>query len=401
MAINRSIYILILIGSVALTQIYSGHFSSVLLLTVIAVPLLSLVLTLIQLAGLKVKLNCDAAQVLIRGERLTVRIPVKSFIPLPISLASLQAEMPDPSDRKHALMIFSLTPAQRRSFNLVFPTVHRGEYDIRINSVTVYDMFRLFKLKKKVNASQKAVVIPRIYDIDTEGEKFLLSQSEEADRKAVNSTAGERSFVRKYTDGDDIKRIHWKLSSKHDDYMVWQQTKGQEDRIIIFCDLKNCGSSRDEKAVYSDAALELGLAAALICVKRDVQTVICCFDRKNSCVKYLPVLAPQDISQAAVLMASLEAYEEGFDLTDTANEAFSAEGNFSGAMFITRRADSRLLSMMKNICVERRISLLLTEKADEETQAQLELLSDVRTAQADPENISDEVSKAAALLFDA
>lgn len=60
---------------------------------------------------------------------------------------------------------------------------------------------------------------------------------DENENQALNSVKGERSFTRKYAEGDDVRNIHWKLSSKQEDYMVWQNAENLSSRAAVLCDL--------------------------------------------------------------------------------------------------------------------------------------------------------------------
>ena len=397
MAVNRLIYALILVLSIAATQMYAGHFSSVLLITVIAAPLVSLIIALIQLAALKVQMD-SRAEMPVRGENLKVRIPITDRFILPLSTGVLYASMPASAEQKDIRMIFSLPPLKTRSFNIVFGTKHRGEYTLTLDKAAVYDMFGIFRLTKKLGLSKKVTVLPKIFSVSGD-DKRLVSQSDDTNLKAINSTAGEKSYVRKYTDGDDIKRIHWKLSSKQEDYMVWQHTKGQDDSVAVFCDLKGFGNDPDAREDYSDLTLESSLAAMLFAVKREMQTVLCCYNSRENGTEYFPVSSTDGVFDAAVMTAGLETYDDGPELADIARESFDGYRKYSAVILVTPVMDEKLYAVIKNLSEEHRVSVLLTE-VSEESKAALGRLGGVKAACISPDCSEEKIAEVVNAIWD-
>ena len=113
----------------------------------------------------------------------------------------------------------------------------RGTYEIGADELYVYDFFRLFRVRIPVKAMATVYVLPRRTAIE---ETLALSVSDSAARTVHALTAVDRlevSDIREYRAGDSLKSIHWKLSSKSEEFVVKDYNTGTSDQTVVFCDL--------------------------------------------------------------------------------------------------------------------------------------------------------------------
>ena len=93
----------------------------------------------------------------------------------------------------------------------------------RIRKIYIYDFLNLLVLRKKSNASNMLIVMPKNPDIDIVQRMAYVITNEEgmiySDKKPGDDPT-EIFAIREYKGGDKIRNIHWKLSSKTADLMV-------------------------------------------------------------------------------------------------------------------------------------------------------------------------------------
>lgn len=384
MAVYRIIYGILLAAALVFSQAYAGHLSSVVLITVLVLPCISLIMTVISRFAFKLRFD-DRDEVICKGDQLFVRIPVSNRFIFPFSSAVIEAVMPTAEDNKKAFMVFSLAPLQSRLLKITVPATYRGEYDFTLERVVFWDLFRLFKITKKLKLSKQVLVVPRLFD--AQGGHTDFSSAEDDTRfTAVNSTSGERSFVRKYTDGDDVRRIHWKLSSKQEDYMVWQTTKGQASEISVLCDMTNAGADK------ADAIIEAGLAVCLYNLKCGKSSVLCCYDRELGDTRLIPVPVLEALYDAQEMAARLDVYEPEPYFHNWAKKLLSGKEGTEAVVLITHTAGPDLARLAEELSAESPVSVLLTGGGEGEHR--LSRLNNVRHAVINPENIHNEISKA-------
>ena len=387
MATYRIIYGIVLAAALAFSQAYAGHLSSVLLITVLVLPCISLAMTVISRFAFKLRFD-DKREVLCKGSELFIRIPVFNRFIFPFSSAVIEVSLPTAEDSKKAVMVFSLAPLQSRLLKITVPASYRGEYDFTLERVVFWDLFRLFKITKKLKLSKKVLIVPRLFDVQG-GQTDFASADDDTRFTAVNSAAGERSYVRKYTDGDDVRRIHWKLSSKQEDYMVWQATKGQASEISVLCDMTNAGADR------ADAIIEAGLAVCLYNLKSGKASVLCCYDRSLSGTRMMPIHVPEALYGAQEETAVLGTYEpEPYFPAWARSMLIGSGGKDSSAaiVLITHTATPDLAKLVEELSVDSPVAVLLTGAGEGEHR--LTRLRNVRHAVINPENIQNEISKA-------
>ena len=383
MAVYRIIYGILLIAALVFSQAYAGHLSSVILITVLLLPLISLFMAIV--CRFAFRLRFDGRQeVLCKGEELYIKIPVTNRFIFPFSSAVIEATMPTEQDNKSACMVFSLAPLQRRMLKVTVPAKYRGEFEFSLDRVVFWDMLRLFKITKKLKLRKKVLVVPRLFDVQG-GQSDFSSSTDETKYTAVNSSSGERSFVRKYTDGDDIRRIHWKLSSKQEDYMVWQTTKGQANEISVMCDLTEAGADR------ADAILEAGLAVCLYNLKCGKTSVLCSYDGEIKDTRYIFTPVPEALYSAQEETARLKTYEPEPYFHSWARGVLSGKENPESVVLITHTADYALAKLVQELSAESPVAVLLVGG---EGAHLLSRLNNVRCAEIDPNNIQNLISKA-------
>lgn len=396
MAVYRFAYIAALVAAVVFSQSYAGHLSSVVLITIMILPLLSLVFTFI--AKLSFSFRFDISEDTVeKNHSLRVRIYIKNHFIFPASTTYIKASMPGFSEKKDARLIFSLSPFQSKNLNLTYTAEYRGEYDITFDTVYFYDYLKIFRLKKKLNLHRKITVTPRIIDIDS-GSGFMAVSDEENENQALNSSKGERSFTRKYAEGDDVRNIHWKLSSKQEDYMVWQNAENMSSHAVVLCDLTAFGDSEKERALYTDAVLEAGLALSLYNLKNDCNGVLSFYDGAAKLSRNFPIEHLSHLYGAAYIAAVITEYEGEPSFYEECKKHFT-DNTRNAAILITPHGDRELVKLAEELAAITDVRILLTGEAEEGVKRYMSTLRNVTVAEIDPSDISAGLNEAVRKLY--
>lgn len=382
MAVYRIIYGVILVAAVVFSQVYAGHLSAVVLITTLLMPCISLLMAIVSRAAFKLHFD-DRHELLCKGGELYMRIAAVNCFIFPCSAATIEVSMPDKPESRMANLVFSLAPFQRRVLNLKVPAEYRGEYEFSLNRVVFYDILKLFRLRKKLKLSKRLTVTPRLFEVRGGQPDFSVTE-DDTRFTAVSSASGERSFVRKYAEGDDVRRIHWKLSSKQEDYMVWQSTKGQASDIAVICDMTDAGP------LLADAVLEAALAFCLFNLKSGRASVICCYDPELHGTRSIPVTSPEALQEAQRLTAGLNVYAGEPDFVAFIKSVLTDREKTDAAVLITHNAGSALARLAEELSADCSIALLqIGAGAGVPVN-----LNRVKYAEIDPRNIGEDISKA-------
>ena len=163
----------------------------------------------------------------------------------------------DPFDGGRRWARFLLAPltageTARAAYRL--PTDRRGIYDLGPLELELADPLRLAATSLVAAPITKLTVYPHIDEIAalplTRGNDPMAG----ADHPTALSHAGEDFYaLRDYNEGDDLRRVHWAATAKHDSLMVRQDEMPWQGRATVLVDLR--------RGVHSPASAELAISA--------------------------------------------------------------------------------------------------------------------------------------------
>ena len=219
------------------TQALISPVSSVIFVFVVTLPIISLLYILLAIPAIKIYLDNETSEV----EKMTeagfsLAITNESPVPFPF----LEAEITVPSRKgtrsESTRTMLSLIPFGSYVIENRAVFKYRGQYDIGVSDIYVYDFFRFFCLRIELNMFRDIFVLPRrLLMPGTNGNDATVENTDSIIRR-VGSDNTETSDIRTYIEGDSLRSIHWKLSSKTQDLMVKQYSRNSEQQIYIFCD---------------------------------------------------------------------------------------------------------------------------------------------------------------------
>ena len=220
--------------------------------------LFSLVSTLWTLLTVRVSMKSGRARVL-RGERMMTQITVRHASLLPAGSIRIALDVPGGSGTQE--MTVSAPPLTARSFRSGIACPHRGGYDVGVSRVTVEDMFGLFRLSRKPGSRlMRLEVLPRAGE--TAPLELKASDAGPEFRSRASEDAASPSDIRKWQDGDELKKVHWKLSLRKGELMVRTFEESARPDTLVIPDLTEITALRDQRLTVEDAVCEAALAAA-------------------------------------------------------------------------------------------------------------------------------------------
>lgn len=222
---RRVLYGVTLVG-VLLFQItnenYLAHF---LLALCIALPLLSLALSLPGMVRCRVELAPRPAA-LDRGEAGAWTVAVHAFAGLPLSRVTMRVTEENLLSGKTERGRLKLTGvARRRPVEMPAQTGCCGLLELRADRVRVCDYLGLFALRLPPPAPARLLCRPipaRCPPVDIPESRGLRTSP----GSAVRRGPGEDYDLRGYRPGDPMRSVHWKLSSKWDELIVKERADG-------------------------------------------------------------------------------------------------------------------------------------------------------------------------------
>ncbi len=258
----RGFYTL-LFGCVMLLTALSVSSPGVFLLGVVALLawLLSLAGVLLATASFRLAQRCDLREVS-RGGACPYHLRVSLFAPLPIAPLSLRVALP--SSRVSDFLLPARPFGATQSDN-EFPCPHVGVFEIGALSVAFSDVFGLFSLRRAVKSPRLPVmVLPVPRDAQP-----LATSPGEGESTRIQRALSDRTTpadTRPWQEGDELKRVHWKLSMRRRELMVHTYETPQRPDALILLDVAPPPFSGALRAAAVDALTETcaGVLAALL-----------------------------------------------------------------------------------------------------------------------------------------
>lgn len=192
---NRIFYLLSLLGCFAFYISYNRWLSWFVLLVTLTLPLFSLMISLPFMLSTKVKLFVPKAVCV--GEELSIQLKFKS--PLRALLVSW----------KYRIHTSYSPKAQTRLPDDKILAEHCGKIEVELRNAWIYDFLGLFRRKMPKNLKASVLVWPNPILIDD-----IPPITHPTIWKVKNNGFAENYDLRHYTEGDELRRIHWKLSVK-------------------------------------------------------------------------------------------------------------------------------------------------------------------------------------------
>lgn len=222
--------------------------------------LVSLALAVYGKSRIKIDFDCDSY--VNKGSELSVKVIVEKIgsFPLPvIEIVPFASEVFGECQKTYRLSMLNETKA---TFTFAIPAVIGGNGEVSIKSVYSCGFLGFFRLKSKIELPQpKSVgVIPVIPEIKASTQLFrmiadsvMTSENNDDNDTAMLFSANTAPGYehREYVQGDPLKRVNWKLSSKKSKLMIRLDEAASAVQPLLILDLY-----RDDKADVQTALLK-------------------------------------------------------------------------------------------------------------------------------------------------
>ena len=282
MAIIRILYAAFVVIAGIFVIMYVDSLSLLLFIVTLALPLF--LLLLLVLARLLTRITVEAPEPLAtKGQSVSVKINLKnlSFVALPTIRATFTYCGAFSSEEEKAEISFPLHALTNQTSSFDIKSDHVGVVKVKLNSIYMYDYFRLFRFKYKVNQSYEITFLPEILPVsmDIRPNTLLGVDSDVFSKSKKGDDPSEVFSIRDYIGGDKLNRIHWKLSSKQDNLMVKDYSLPINNSISIIPEL---ASQNGEDLLNDiDAVLETVFNLSNFLCEAEIIHHICWLDPKG------------------------------------------------------------------------------------------------------------------------
>lgn len=241
MILTKILFAVLILVCAAFYILYLWDFALVLLIVMIALPIIMFITTIITQKMINVEFAVKDKNVS-KNISFPVQLVVNNRSIFPIGKAEAHIEYYNVFSDEISSFELYLPIQARNSQRVTFQLSSKfcGIVRIRCSYLHIYDPLRIFKFKAGKSISTEIIISPEGHEID--GLVHYTDRvNEESDVFSEYKAGDDPSEVfdlREYNQGDKLNRIHWKLSSKKDEFIVKEYSLPIDVPCSILVDLK-------------------------------------------------------------------------------------------------------------------------------------------------------------------
>lgn len=167
--------------------------------------------------------------------------------------------------------IFHLAQHEDFSGESVIICRRRGHYRLGEAKLYIKDIFGLFTFSKKIEAPISLKVYPRIIPLRS----FLIPASQQMGELIANEIVFQDytsiSDLKEYQEGDSVKKIHWKASSRQDNLVVKNFELRGDTEVLILLNNNQGDYKGDTEGWIEDVGVEVAISVVDYCLERNMQ----------------------------------------------------------------------------------------------------------------------------------
>lgn len=372
-------YFFLLLVSAVFYIMYKGDLSFVLLAFMLLFPAVLLLILFLNVIRLKAVVYCEKPYTE-RGSTASVKINLHNRTPFPISTFVIElnykSEMPFEKEKvKKYVLSASLGAGMNETVSLNFTPTHCGTFEISLKKLRVYDLLGLFHISKKISFSKKIIVQPRIFPIEAsiESDTLFCSESNTFSPSKPGDDPSEILNLREYREGDRPNCIHWKLSSRNDNFIVKELSNPIASRILIITDFFGCSSADDTDRLL-DASASLSAFLSQNGAAYSIAVPLNDYSIHNAEITDIDLF----YTELNILSEKLRFVElkSGFPYIESVSGGnFISDSGFSRIIAVTAKITKGYIGELAQLCGDAHLSIICTDSSPENTENVKESLS--------------------------
>ncbi|MBP5432811.1 DUF58 domain-containing protein [Ruminococcus sp.] len=284
MILTKILFIVLIIVCALFYILYLGNFALVLFIAMLILPIIMFVTTYIAKKNITVDFALKDKTVT-KNSNFSVQLVVTNRSIFPIGKAEAHIEYYNTFNEEFSSFDLYLPIQPKNSQRITFQLCSEFCGTLRVNAtyLNVFDPLRIFKLKAAQNVSTELLVLPECHEI-TGIVHYTDRVNEESDMFSEHRPGDDPSEVfdlREYYPGDKLNRIHWKLSSKKDEFIVKDYSLPIDVPCTLFLDLKSYSSKYISLPVL-DSLIEAFMSVSQFLIENERGHSVILFDTSKN-----------------------------------------------------------------------------------------------------------------------
>ncbi|MBP1549797.1 MAG: DUF58 domain-containing protein [Oscillospiraceae bacterium] len=386
----RIVYFFLLAFSVAFHILYKGDLSFVLLMFMIILPLITLAVLIYSVVMTDVSAGFEqlSAQ---RGKSAILKVTVRNKSVFPVICCVVEVVYKslipfDANGKNKYRLDASIGARASETFVFNISAAHCGTAEIYIKRVLLRDYLRIFAIPVKVSAKGKCISLPVIYPVQASVESSPVSADDGTAFSPYKpgDDPSEIFALREYREGDSNNRIHWKLSSRTDDFIVKELSLPIGCNILIAVDFFGC-----RKASAADKVLDAAFSISYFLAEYGLAHSLA-YALSGYGIKKLEIdSADKHLNAVTEICSEISTVNVFCSFTQMASsdEFFASRKHFSRVIVVSDSTDYARIDELETLFGEAYLTIICTGTPDTSDNDNTECRAEI--IYADAEKLSE------------
>ena len=304
---NRILYLFFLCLLGILYVFSDSYYMLVSLLVFIVAPILSLIVFLSAFSRLVLKVGFGDGD----AQGIIYYVNNQSRFFPGILIWELEIEHTLSGERLSRPLRCAVWAGEEERIDLTLDNVKTGKLKVRTRKLKVLDFLGLFHKSLPELPERVILIYPRLFQVELSVDNSIeacgdsLKYSQDREGNDIN----EIFTLHEYAEGDDLRRVHWKLSSKTENLMVRDFGLPLNHPFLLLLDLV-CDekTETDRFSICIDALISVSVAL----LAKGVGHNIAWFNAEQGCLSVEEILNIEDLQLHLPDILSVGACEKGF-----------------------------------------------------------------------------------------
>ena len=339
---NRILYGTLLVGVAMLAWTTGERLAYLSLLVLSVMPVASLVFTFVALRGIRV--GQGIPHTVIKNEDCALKLRLNNPTPIPFVNVECVLRYNKYTTEVEEMDRFTLQPFTPETQMIPFTMRYRGRYQIGVDTVQATDFMGLFHLRRNYKRYVDILALPRVVEVESTPLAMNLMTDAASRFDIRDEDYATISDIRPYLPTDSIKRVHWKLTAKRNEWLVKNFQSNALHQISIIVDSKRIGRDYQEQIMMEDRMIEISLGLARHCLRLGMPVDYMAGEGHKTSGR-----APADF-EAIYNTASRLAFGDSPNLSPGAilGQCLNEASGYVNAIILTSRLDTILYERIAN-----------------------------------------------------
>ena len=311
---RKILYLAALICVFAVNIMYVDYAPFILLVIIILFPIVLRVLLKIQRNYLEIKISTQEV-IINQADTVTIKTIIhNSFIlPTPNIVIKLRVKYLNYNEDNIHTINFSVPGTTVHELNTSLTMNYCGTVNIYVEHVRIFDYLSLFKINSKCDYNSSIIVMPKLYEPTHNKERVhsaYLSENDEYSQDISGEDPSEIFGLREYADGDNMNRIHWKLSGKGESLIVKEYSCPLAKTEVILVELLATSSKAGKKNI--DYIYQTVYALGNYFWHNEISFKLAYYDVSSCNLKCITIDSFEKLQSAVINIIEMKVYKEPY-----------------------------------------------------------------------------------------